>query len=170
MSTLKAPSLDLDQPCMLWKTKYWRKKEESFHNHEDHRLCDLTFTQVGARVLIRKFLERDRRFLDPPDDFRYAKLQAFLLKANIRELAPSSTVGEKTILLDERKDPNSVRGATREWDDESRSGYFCYPPTGIEESIFFQPTSSREFVQRLNENSVRYIKVRRTDIELKQET
>jgi hypothetical protein len=62
---------------------------------------------------------------------------------------------KKTILLDERKDPNSVPGATRDWDDVTRRGYFNYPPKGIEESIFFQQISAREFVQRLNGTSVR---------------
>jgi hypothetical protein len=154
MSQLRTSSLDRANPALLWKANYWRKKGEKLHEPEDFRLCELAYTQVGVRVMVNKLLECDRRLLDPPDEFRYAKLQSLLLNANVQALAPSSTDMKKTILLDERKDPNSIPGATRDWDVDGRHGYFRYPPNGIESSNFFQRISSREFVQRLNGNTV----------------
>jgi hypothetical protein len=154
MLQLRTSPLDRANPSLLWKANYWRKKGEKLHQPEDHRLCQLGFTQVGVRAMVNKLLECERRFLDPPDEFRYSKLQSLLLNANAQALAPSSTDIEKTILLDERKDPNSVPGATRDWDDDGRHGYFRYPPNGIESSIFFQRISGRDFVQRLNGNTV----------------
>jgi hypothetical protein len=147
--------LDRAHPAQVWSDKYWRKKGHNKHSPEDKRLCQLAFTQIGVRDMVNKTLGYDRQYLDPPHEFRYEKLQNLLLNANFNALAPYSTDTGRTILLDERKDPNSVLGATRDWGDDGEHGYFRQPPKGIEDSIFFRQLSARDFVQRLNGNTVR---------------
>src|ERR1700749_3448985 len=121
-------SQDRTQPAHLWKERYWRKKGDKLHEPENYRLCQLAFTQAGVRAMIRELFECEKRYLDPPDEFRNSKLETFLLNEKVQTPSPRSTDLEKAILLDERKDPNSFPVASRDWDEDSRYGYFRYPP------------------------------------------
>jgi hypothetical protein len=156
MFSLKTTVLDPAQPAILWKTNYWRKKEDKLHKPEDDRLCPLPFTQVGLDVMVEKLLDSKRQFPKAKNKLQYAKLKAFLAKANLQTLAPSSSGTRATILLDEQKDPHSAQGATRDWDDNS---YFDRPPKSDPQSFFFQLMPSSQFITRLNEIVVRICEV-----------
>jgi hypothetical protein len=156
MLTFRTPLIDAEQSAQLWKQKYLRKREDKFHNLEDKRLTDLAFTKVGAGVIIKEFMKHNRPYLDPPEELKYFKLLAFLHQAKPHILDPASAVTERTILLDDRKDPNSMPGATRDWDDDTENGYFKRPPKGIESNIYFEQLSTSEFVQRVTSATVRF--------------
>lgn len=95
MLPLRTTPLGPTPLAVLWRDRYWRKNDDDKHKPEDTRLCQLAFTQFGVRDIVDKFLGYQRRFLDPPDAIRYAKLKDFLLRAKVHTLAPSSTHAEK---------------------------------------------------------------------------
>jgi hypothetical protein len=155
MFSLKTTALDPAQPAILWKTNYWRKKEDKLHKSEDDRLCPLPFTQVGLIVMVEKFLDYKTQLPKAKNKLQYAKLKAFLAKENLQMLIPSSSETRATILLDEQKDPHSAQGATRDWDDS----YFDRPPESDPQSLFFELMPSSQFITRLNEIVVRICEV-----------
>ncbi len=113
------------------------------------------FFQKGVDTLVKAFLDEKRRTLDPPDDFRYAALKTFLQMADPCDLKPDATVDRKTILMDDRRDPNGGLKSTRLWDDEGPESYMSRPTMGDPTCIFQQCLTDAEFMARAYSKKVR---------------
>jgi hypothetical protein len=127
------------------------------YKQEDERLHQLVLNGVGVQGLIAALLKSHRKTLDPPDELRYAALKSFLSMADIQSFAPNVASAKRSIVIDERKDPNGGPGSTREWEDDGPTGYMKRPPTGHPSSIFQACLSAGDFIKRLNETSVGHI-------------
>jgi hypothetical protein len=105
--------------------------------------------------LARLFLSYSRDCLEAPSEHTDVALRRFLAAATKQELQssqqPAAHLSPKTIMIDDRRDPEVGRSTTRRWDGPG--GYLEYPPEGVdiwpEQAIAL---SLSDFLSRLKES------------------
>ncbi len=151
----------------VWESKYSERRSERLYKAEDPRVsADQSLFHSGNSLLdllengdipslTRSFLRFSRDCLEAPSEHTDVALRRFLAAATRQELQsnqlPAANLAPKTIMLDDRRDPEVGRSTTRRWDGPG--GYLEYPPEGVdvwpEQAIAL---SLSDFLSRLKES------------------
>jgi hypothetical protein len=137
-----------DPPASRWDKRYARRQVDVYAS-EDNPL----FPSLGDKqAIINAFLGNRKRGLDPPEEYRFTALRAYMATADPTILLPTqpcATLPEDIVLLDDRQDTTGGTTSTRLWDLAGEHGYLHYPPVG--DRIHAVPLGIHDFITRLRE-------------------
>ena len=130
----------------VWESKYSERRSERLYKAEDPRVsADQSLFNAGNSLLdllengdivrlTKSFLTFSRDCLEAPSEHTDVALREYLASATRQELEsnqqPHANLSPKTIMLDDRRDPEAGRSTIRRWD--GRGGYLEYPPEGVD--------------------------------------
>ena len=152
--TFQAPP---DFPASRWDKRYARRQVDVYAS-EDNPL----FPSLGDKqTIINAFLGNRKRALEPPEEYRFTALRAYMTTADPAILLPTAdpaillptqpcaTLPEDIVLLDDRQDTTGGTTSTRLWDSAGEHGYLHYPPVG--DRVHAVPLGIHDFIARLRE-------------------
>jgi len=116
-----------------WYSTYCGRRKDKYATEDTRRVV---WRKPDDKTdLIRALMDEKRSKLDPPDIFKLARLQEFLMTGDVTQFQRGTpkrqgVASQSFILLDDRHDPTGSSGSTRIWDSRGDGGYLDRPFIG----------------------------------------